>query len=296
MTKPLLVVILGPTSSGKSSLGIKLAKKFHGEIISADSRQVYTGMDLGTGKVTKAEQKIVQHHLLDIISPNKQYSASEYKQDASDAITKIISRNKLPFLVGGTPFYIYSVIDDLNFPEVSPDLKLRLQLKKKTVPQLLAMLKKLDPRRAENIEQNNPHRLIRAIEIVKATGKPVPLLSKKSSPYSLLILGLNPDTKKLFRLIDTRIEKRLKAGMVKEVKKLLKQGITYKRLFEMGLEYRFVSEYVKGNLTYAQMKIDLKSASHKFARRQMTWFKTDARIKWISNQSEAERLIRKFLK
>src|SRR5690606_19933367 len=124
----------------------------------------------------------------------------------------------------------------------------------------------------------------------------VPLLSKKSSPYSLLILGLNPDTKKLFQLIDTRIEKRLKSGMVKEVKRLLKQGISYKRLFEMGLEYRFVSEYVKGNKTYIQMKTELKTASHKFARRQMTWFKTDPRIKWIKDTKQAEQLIKKFVK
>jgi len=291
-----LIVILGPTSSGKSSLGIKLARKFRGEIVSADSKQVYQGMNLGTGKVTKKEQKMVPHHLLDVLSPKKQYSASMYKRDANAAISNILSRGKLPFLVGGTPFYIYSVADDLTFPEVVPNLKLRAQLSKKTVPQLFAMLKKLDPRRAETIEQQNPHRLIRAIEIVKATGEPVPLLSKKSSPYSLLILGLNPDTQKLFKLIDARIEKRLKAGMVSEVKRLLKQGVAYKRLFEMGLEYRFVSEYLRGRLSYDQMKKDLKTASHRFARRQMTWFRSDTRIHWIKNQTEAEKLIRAFLK
>jgi len=291
-----LIVILGPTSSGKSTLGIKLARKFRGEIVSADSRQVYIGMDLGTGKVTKQEQKMAPHHLLDIIFPKKQYSASEYKRDANVAIKNILDRNKVPFLVGGTPFYIYSVADDLSFPEVAPNPKLRAQLEKKTTAQLLSMLKKLDPRRAETIEQQNPHRLIRAIEIVKATGQPVPLITKKKSPYSLLILGLNPGNEKLFKLIDNRIEKRLKAGMVKEVKKLLKSGVTYKRLFEMGLEYRFVSEHLRGRLTYDQMKAELKTASHKFARRQMTWFRSDSRIKWITTKNQAEQHVRKFLK
>jgi tRNA dimethylallyltransferase len=291
-----LVVILGPTSSGKTSLSLHLARKFNGEIISADSRQVYKGMDIGTGKVTKAEQKLVPHHLLDVASPKKQFSVAEYKPLALKAIEKIQAKNKIPFLVGGTPFYIYATIDDLQIPEVAPNAKLRNMLRNKSTAQLFAMLKKLDPRRAKNIDQHNPHRLIRAIEIVKATGKPVPLL--RPAPYNPhpLILGVHKDLNQLYKLIDLRLEKRLKLGLVAEVKKLVKQKISHRRLQEMGLEYRFVSLYLQGHLTYEEMVVQLKSAIHKFAKRQMTWFKTDSRIKWIKNQKQTEKLVRTYVR
>jgi len=291
-----LIVILGPTSSGKSSLGIKLARKFRGEIISADSRQVYKGMNLGTGKVSKKEQRLVPHHLLDVASPKKQFTAAEFKTSTNVTIVKIIEAGKIPFLVGGTPFYIYSVIDNLQFPEVVPNLKLRKQYAKKSAAELFQMLKKLDLRRAKSIDRHNPRRLLRAIEIIKATGKPVPVLSSLPFSYSPLILGIKKELPQLYKLIDSRIEKRLKAGMVKEVQNLLKQKkITHKRLQEMGLEYRFISLYLCGQMTFPQMKLQMKNANHKFAKRQLTWFKTDNRIHWFKNQREAEKLIRLFL-
>jgi tRNA dimethylallyltransferase len=292
-----LVVILGPTSSGKSSLAINLAKKFHGEIISADSRQVYKGMNIGTGKVTKVEQKIVPHHLLDVADPKKQFSVAEFKRDAKLTIGQITLKGKIPFLVGGTPFWIYAVIDDLQIPEVAPNLKLRKQLEKKSTSELFAMLKKLDPQRAKSIDQNNPRRLIRAIEIVKTTGKPVPDygLIRANRTMDALILGIKKDQNKLYKLIDDRLEARLKQGMVREVKKLLKQNITHKRLQEMGLEYRFVSLFLQGHLPYEQMVEQLKNAIHKFSKRQMTWFKTDSRIKWISTEKQAEKLVKRYL-
>lgn len=293
--KPKLVVILGPTSAGKSSLTIKLARKFHGEIISADSRQVYKGMDIGTGKVTKQEQKLAPHHLLDVASPKKQFTVAEYKPLVTQAIQKIQAKNKLSFLVGGTPFYIYSVIDDLQIPGVKPNLKLRRLYERRSPAELFKILKKLDPRRAKNIDRHNPRRLIRAIEIVKATGAPVPSLQKKQSDV-FLILGIKKDLPQLYKLIDKRLEKRLKQGLVAEVKKLLKQKVSHKRLQEMGLEYRFVSLYLQKKLTYNQTVEQLKSAIHKFAKRQMTWFKRDKRIKWIKNYTQAENLIRKFIK
>ncbi len=292
-----LVVILGPTSSGKSSLGIKLAQKFNGDIVSADSRQVYTGMDLGTGKVTKKERQMVPHHLLDVASPKKQFTVAEFKTLANSAIGKISQAGKIPFLVGGTPFYIYSVVDNLQFPEVAPNLKLRKQLEKKTVPELFQILKKLDPCRAKSIDRHNPHRLLRAIEIIKATGKPVPLPNLPNSPYSLLILGIQRELPELYKLIDTRIEKRLKDGMIKEVKNLLAQKkVSHKRLQEMGLEYRFVSDYLRGKITLDEMKLSMKNANHQFAKRQLTWFKTDKRIHWIKNEKEADAFLKRFLK
>lgn len=290
-----LVVILGPTSSGKSSLAIKLARKFKGEIISADSRQVYKRMDIGTGKVTKAEQKLIRHHLLDVANPKKQFSVAEFKSLATKAIEKIQAKKKLPFLVGGTPFWIYAVIDDLQIPEVAPNPKLRKQLEKKSAKELFAMLKKLDPRRAKNIDPKNPRRLIRAIEIIKSTGRAIPIPSTLS-PIPCLILGLRKDQNKLYKLIDERLEARLKQGMIAEVKKLLKNKISHERLQEMGLEYRFVSLHLQGHLTYDEMVEQLKHAIHKFSKRQMTWFKTDSRIKWITTENQAKTLIKKYLK
>lgn len=291
-----LVVILGPTSSGKSSLAIKLARKFKGEIVSADSRQVYKGMDLGTGKVTKKEQKLVPHHLLDVASPKKQFTVADFKPQAQKAIKKIEAKHKLPFLVGGTPFYIYATIDDLAIPKVKPDLKLRKQLEKKSTVELFNLLKKLDPRRAKTIDANNPRRLIRAIEIVKSTGLPVPDYSLIRANKRMLILGLKKELPKLYKLIDQRLAQRLKAGMIAEVKKLRRQGVSWKRLQEFGLEYRFVALYLQNKLTYDEMVIQLQNAIHKFSKRQMTWFKTDSRIKWIKSQSQAEKLIRNYLK
>ncbi len=291
-----LVVILGPTSSGKSSLAIKLARKFKGEIISADSRQVYKGMDLGTGKVTKKEQKQIPHHLLGVASPKKQFTVAEFKPLAQKAIQKIEAKHKLPFLVGGTPFYIYATIDDLNIPEVKPNLKLRKQLERKSTAELFKLLKKLDPRRAKTIDRNNPRRLIRAIEIIKATGKPVPILSSLPPSRSPLILGLKKELPKLYKLIDQRLQQRLKAGMIAEVRKLRQQGVSWKRLQEFGLEYRFVALFLQKKLSYGEMVVQLQNAIHKFSKRQMTWFKTDSRIKWIKSQPQAEKLIRIYLK
>ena len=294
MSKLKFIVILGPTSSGKSSLAIALAKKFNGEIISADSRQVYKGMDIGTGKITKAEQKQIPHHLLNIVSPKKQFSVAEFKPLATKAVEKITAKGKLPFLVGGTPFYIYATIDNLQIPATKPNVKLRKQLEKKPAVELFKILKKLDPRRAKKIDPHNPRRLIRAIEIVKATGQPIPPYSHYPH-YAPLILGIKKSPEKLNKLIKQRLEKRLRAGMVAEVKNLLKQKVSHKRLQELGLEYRFISLFLQGKLTYQEMKVHLLAAIVKFSKRQMTWFKTDQRILWITNQKQAERLVRQFL-
>jgi tRNA dimethylallyltransferase len=292
-----LVVILGPTSSGKSALGIKLAKQFNGEIISADSRQIYIGMDLGTGKVTKREQKLVPHHLLDIASPRSQYTASRFKKTALKSIHQITNKNKVPFIVGGTAFYIYSIIDDLKLPEVKPNRTLRKDLDKKTTPQLVALLTKLDPKRAKKIDQNNRRRLIRAIEIVKETGQPIPSMEFTYPKHKdVLILGLTQPLTTLFKLIDQRIDQRIKSGMIKEVERLHKQGLSHKKLQAFGLEYKYISKFLTGELDRSTMIAELKNASHKFAKRQMTWFKRDPRIIWIKNDAQATRHAKQFLK
>jgi len=291
--KPKIVVLLGPTASGKSGLAIKLAQKFHGEVISADSRQVYKGMDIGTGKVTKKEMAKIPHHLLDVISPKKQFTAAQYKKLAEKAIKKIHSHGKIPIICGGTGFYIQTVTNNIAIPEVKPDAKLRTKLEKKSTKELFNQLKKLDPRRAKNIDGNNRRRLIRALEIVIKSGKKVPLL--KSEPkYEALIIGIKRNTKELKELIKTRLSKRLKQGMVKEVINLKKSGVNWKRLEDFGLEYRYVAYYLQNKLSYNEMVKKLQKEIEHYAKRQMTWFLKDKKIHWIKNQKEAEKLVKEF--
>ncbi len=188
-----LIVLLGPTASGKSDLAIKLAlflqkKSLKSEIISADSRQVYKGMDIGTGKVTKKEMRNIPHHLLDVVSPKIRFTVTQYQKLTLKKIKEIMKKNKLPIIVGGSGFYIQSIVDGLVVPHVKPNWQLRKKLEKKSVAELYKMLKKIDPNRARTIERKNPRRLIRALEIVLITKKPVPVLKKNPLPYSVLII------------------------------------------------------------------------------------------------------------
>ena len=294
MSMDKLIVLVGPTSSGKTFLAIKLAKKYNGEIVSADSRQVYKGMDIGTGKATKKEQRMVKHCLLDIASPKRAYNVAHFKKDAQQMIKKIHRQNKLPFLVGGTGFWIQAVVDNIDFPAVKPNKLFRRRLSKFSTTQLLKKLKKLDPQRAKNIDKKNPYRLIRALEIIKSTKKPITPLHRQRI-FKSLTIGLNPPRKKLYALIDRRLTKRFRQGMINEVKKLHQQGVSWPRLFDFGLEYRYISLYLRKKLTYRQMVEELRQASRGYAKRQMTWFRRDRRIYWIKNQAQAGRLIKKFL-
>ena len=294
-----LIVIVGPNASGKTSLSIKLAKKFNGEVVSADSRQVYKGMDIGTGKVTKKEMQGIPHYLLDMANPKKRFTVVQYQKLALAKIKKIHNKGKLPFLVGGTGFYIQSVVDGIVIPKVKPDWKLRKQLEKKSVAELFKILKKLDPKRAQSIDKDNPRRLIRALEIILKTGKPVPPLTCRElfpTSFNVLEIGIKKSPDKLKTLIKKRLLKRLKQGMAEEVKKLHKSGLSWKRLEEFGLEYRFVAQYLQSKLTYQQMINKIQKESEHFAKRQMTWFKKDKRIRWIINNNDAIRLIDKFIK
>jgi len=293
--KQKLIVIVGPTASGKTGLSIKLAKKFSGEVISADSRQVYKGMDIGTGKVTKEEMDGVPHYLLDIASPKKRFDVIQYKKLADEAINKILGKNKIPFIVGGTGFYIRTVVDNTSIPEVKPDWKLRQKLEKKPIPELYNLLQKLDPRRAGSIDKNNPRRLIRAIEIVLKSKKPIPPLSENKPGFKALFLGVKKDQKELKKLIRKRLLKRLENGMIEEVENLHKDGVSWKQLEDFGLEYRFVAQYLQNKINYQEMVSLLQKEIEHYAKRQMTWFKKDKRIKWIKSYKEAEKEINKFL-
>ena len=303
-----LVVILGPTASGKSDLAVKIAKKlalskiegFNGfEIISADSRQVYKEMDIGTGKITKKEMQGIPHRLLDVASPKRRFTVFQYQKLAIEAINKIFRKGKIPILCGGTGFYIQAVVNGISIPEVKPDWKLRKKLDKKSPEELYQILKKLDPKRAKTIEPKNKRRLIRALEIVIKTKKPVPILKKQPLPCSILIIGIKKSFKALKKLIKKRLLKRFRQGMVLEVKKLRKSGVSWKRLEEFGLEYRYIARYLQGKLNYQEMVRKLQKESEKFAKRQMIWFKRDTRILWTPATRHpyryAEKLARNFL-
>ncbi len=289
-TRSPLIIIVGPTASGKSELAIKLAKKFNGEIISADSRQVYRGMDIGTSKVSKKERHMIPHHLLDVANPKNNYNVAHFQCDAKKAILKILSKGKLPFMVGGSAFWIDAVAFDMNLPKVKPNPALRKKLSMLSTARLHAMLKKLNPERAKLIDRQNPYRLIRAIEIVKATKKPIGKVVKRS-PYNVLWLGITVPKKKLYKRIDERLATRMRKGLVAEVKRLLLAGVPASRLIGIGLEYRYVTLYLQGKLTKHQMIDQLRTAIHQYAKRQMTWWRRNKEIHWIQTPKQAEKVI-----
>ncbi|MFH1392954.1 MAG: tRNA (adenosine(37)-N6)-dimethylallyltransferase MiaA [Patescibacteria group bacterium] len=291
---PKIIVVVGPTASGKSSLAVKIAQKFHGEIISADSRQVYEGMDIGTGKITKKEMAKIPHHLLDVANPKKQFTVAQYKRLAEKAIKKIIKRGKIPIICGGTGFYIQAITENISIPEIKPDAKLRTALEKKTTKELFSQLKKLDPRRSKNIDKNNRRRLIRALEIIIKSGKKVPLL--KSNPkYETLFIGVKRNMRELKESIKIRLLRRLKMGMVKEVINLKKSGLSWQRLEDFGLEYRYVAYYLQNKLSYDEMVEKLQKEIEHYAKRQMTWFNRNKKIRWIANSKQAAKLAKDFL-
>ena len=291
-----IIVILGPTASGKSSLAIRLAKKINAEIISADSRQVYKGMDIGTGKVTKKETKGIPHHLLDVASPKTRFTVAEFKSLAEKALKTILNKGKIPIICGGTGFYIQALIDGLIIPEVKPDWELRSCLEKLSTSELFKKLKKLDKNRAKSIDRYNRRRLIRAVEIVIKTKNAVPEIKKNPLPYPVLMLGTKKEKNELKKLIENRLLKRLDQGMIEEIKKLHKNGVSWKRLEEFGLEYRRIALYLQNKLKYEEMIERLQKETEHFAKRQITWFKKDKRIHWIKNYSQAENLVKTFLK
>ena len=299
-----LVVILGPTASGKSELAIKLAKKlaphrtcsgagFDGEIVSADSRQVYKGMDIGTAKVTKKEMKGIPHYLLDVASPKRKFTVAQYRKLALKAIDKIFKKGKIPIICGGTGFYVQAVIDGIVIPEVPPDWRLRSNLNKLSARELYQILKRIDPNRAKTIEKKNPRRLIRAIEIAQKIGR-VPILKKKPLPYPILMLGIKKEKKELNSLIKKRFFKWLKMGFLKEVLKLKKSGLSWKRIEDFGIHYRTAAHYLQKKINEKEFLEKSLKELQNYAKRQMTWFKRDKRIKWIKNYKEAEDLISQF--
>lgn len=294
-----LIVVAGPTASGKSDLAVRLAKRFNGEIISADSRQIYRALDVGTAKVPGKWRgnafvyKGIPHHLIDIVPPKKIFTAAEYQILAEKAIRDILSRGKIPILAGGTGFWIDSVAYGRKYPAVPPNAGLRKRLGKIGAPKLLSMLEKLDPERAKTIERKNPRRLIRAIEIARAAGRvPKP---RKLIRYRTLWIGLNPPRSLLEKRIKARARAMISAGLIREIEKLIRMGISKKRLREFGFEYRGGLACLEKRITREEFLDDLFRNTRAYARRQMTWFKRNSEIRWIDSPAEAGRLVKKFI-
>jgi len=297
-TKPKIITILGPTSTGKSAMAIEIAlmlkkQKIKSEIISADSRQVYTGLDLGTGKITKKEMRSIPHHMLSIISPKKIFSVDLYKKKVEKIILDLNKKNIVPIICGGTGFYIDAILNDINLPKVEPNKKLRKELENKSADELFQILKKLDNVRAESIDKKNPVRLIRAIEIATTLGS-VPKFARQdlASKYAVLKIGLKLPDEILKEKIHTRLLARIKIGMIEEVKNLQspKQGLglSWKRLEELGLEYRYVSLYLQNKISKEEMIDLLNTKIWQYAKRQKTWFKRDHNIIWLDPRDKKE--------
>lgn len=291
-----ILIILGPTATGKSDLAVKIAKKYNGEVISADSRQVYKGLDIGTGKITKKEMRGIAHHMLDVVAPQKTYTVAQWQEQTNKIIQQILNRNKLPIICGGTGFYIQSVVDGLILPEVPPNINLRKKLENKNLDELVLLLEKADPERLKTVDVKNKIRLIRAIEIAEALGS-VPKIEKKVNSFEILQIGLKINEKTLKEKIAKRVAARLKKGMVSEAENLHKNGLSFKRMQSLGLEYGLLSLLLQNKITKKEFIKKLNSDIWKYAKRQMTWFKRDTKIKWFETKEKIkiEKTINSFL-
>ncbi len=303
--KPLVLVILGPTASGKTSLAVKLAAKYQGEIISADSRQVFRGMDIGTGKDLgeyKVNGKKIPYHLIDVVNPNDEFDLAKYQKLANLAIKDILSRGKLPIIAGGTGLYLQALVDGYKLDKNVPDKQKRLELEAMSVAELYKKLETIKPdftHKLNNSDKNNPRRLIRYLEIAdqEDSSKKSLFKPKKEPAYDFIILGLQQNDDEMRSRIMKRITDRLdNEDMVGEVERLLDEGVSSERLNSFGLEYRHINWYLQDKLDYDEMIEKLSLATYRFAKRQKTWFrrweKQGIKINWVESLAEAEKILK----
>ena len=276
-----MLVIVGPTASGKSALAVELAKKFNGEIISADSRQVYKGLDLGTGKITKREMKGVPHHLLNEMPSHSVFTAHDFVTRATKAIADISQRGKLPVIAGGTGFYIDALVGRIALPNVPMNMIFRARLEKMTAEKLFALLKKRDPRCAKTIDRHNPRRLVRALEIAAAIGR-VPHNIDLRGRYDVLWLGIALPMKELEKKITIRLFARIRLGMIAEARSLHKRGLSYKKMESLGLDYKFLALLLQKKISRKEFDEMLVRESMRYAKRQITYWRRNKEIEWLS--------------
>ena len=269
---PRIYVVCGPTATGKSDYAVELALKVDGEVISADSRQIYRGMDLGTGKITPEEMRGIPHHLLDIRDPNEDFSVEEFQKLAKEKIEEILTRGRTPIICGGTGFYIQSITDNIVFQNIPKNELLRKELEEKSLEELKEMLAEIPKEEDSKIDTENKRRLIRAIEIGRFLGK-IPAIQKGPEIYDFEFTYLDFPDEILKKRISNRLEKRLEMGMIEEVQKLHNEGLSWARLENFGLEYKYIAEYLQEKISKEEMIETLKLKIWQYAKRQRTWFK-----------------------
>jgi tRNA dimethylallyltransferase len=292
--KKAMIVIAGPTASGKSKLAMQIAKKFDGEIINADSRTVYKEMDIATSKPTTKDLSSVPHHLFSIISPEQPFSLANYKKLAEKTIFEIQKRDKIPLLVGGTGLYVDAIVYDFNMAETPPDFEIRNQLNQLPTEELIAKLKELDPDEAQKIDLKNRRKIIRAFEIIKSSnGSETKEKTRKEKPDNVLYLAIDLPREKLYERIDKRIDEWLVAGLTEETKHLiLKYKFDLPSMSSIG--YKEISEALVGEITINEAAKIMKKRTRNYAKRQLTWFKRNKDVVWVKNMSEAEKAINSF--
>lgn len=287
--KPQVLVVAGPTASGKTALGVALAKKLDGEIISADSMQIYKYMNIGTAKVTVEEMQGVPHHLVDCISPDEEFSVAKYKAAALEAIETILSKGKLPIIIGGTGLYINSLTLPWDFQKKDSDeiIRWRLTAEAEVMGKeaLYERLQSVDPATAAIVHPNNLNRIIRALEIYELTGKPKSYFDeetkKQAVPYDYLILGLDWDRERLYDRINRRVDRMIEEGLIEETKMLIERGYDWNLTALKAIGYKELRPYLEGESTLSEAVTVLKRDSRHYAKRQMTWFRKDKRIQWL---------------
>ncbi len=301
-----LVAIVGPTGIGKTNLALKLAKKFQGEIISADSRQVYRFMDIGTAKATPEELAAVPHYLINVINPDEEFNLSLFQEKVYQAMNEIYSRGKLPFLVGGTGLYIKAIIEKFSLPGIPPDEDFRYNIEKnaddKTINDLYAKLAAADPDAAAKIDRRNVRRLIRALEVHAKAGEAFSQPGTKETPeFTSFIIGLTTDRAGLYHKVDQRVDVMIEQGFIQEVEGLIKKGYGFNLPSMSGIGYRQIGQYLRGEMTLEKAIQKIKTETHRFIRHQYAWFRlTDERIHWFDiatvKDQEIEKQLSEFLK
>ncbi len=300
--KPKVIVICGPTASGKTALGVELAKKINSEIISCDSMQIYKDMNIGTAKPTKQEMQRIKHYLIDIISPNERFSVADYKLEAKKAIKEILNKGKTPIIVGGTGLYLNSLIYEIEYPKIEFDEKYRKELeervKKEGLKTLYEEATKIDEEATKKISPNDEKRILRILEIYKATGKNKTYQEKESRKkeveYNYIVYGLNWDRQVLYDRINKRVDIMIKDGLIQEVEDILKKYKEFPTAMQ-GLGYKEVVEYLKKEITKEEMIEKIKMETRRYAKRQLTWFRANKQIIWLEGKEEIQNNIKIIL-